>query len=217
MKLIPSFALVLFQLAAGFSLQAADSQILVQIQERYQKISSFQGDFVQQNYLADTEKFRQASGMVSYIRPGKMRWDYHKPHEQLLVTDGTTLWLFDPLLENVTVQSLEAVTPGTPLSFLLGVGNLAEDFEHRPPTRTFIDNQELLVVELKPKHSIAALDFIQLAVDPQTYDFKQIVLVDLQENYRLIAFENMQYNLALEAQQFQFEITPDMEVIEAPE
>lgn len=216
MKLVYFFGIVLgFQPLLGASLHAADSNILVQIQQRYQEISSFQGDFVQQNYLSLTEKFRQASGMVSYIRPGKMRWDYHKPNEQLLVTDGITLWLFDPLLENVTVQSLEEVTPGTPLSFLLGVGNLEEDFEHRPTTQTFIENEKMLVVELKPKNSIAALDFIQLAVDPQTYDFKQIVLVDLQANYRLIAFENMQYNLSLDAQRFQFEITPEMEVIQA--
>lgn len=194
--------------------EAADSTILAQIQQRYQEISSFKGDFVQQNYISQNPKPRQATGVVTYTRPGKMRWDYHKPNEQLLVTDGTTLWLFDPLLENVTVQALEKVTPGTPLSFLLGVGNLKEDFEHRSVTQDLVETDDVLVVELKPKNSIAALDFIQLAIDPQTFDFKKIVLVDLQGNYRLISFENMQYNLSLDVSQFNFEITSDMEVIE---
>ena len=194
---------------------AAESEILNRIQQRYQEISSFKGNFVQRNYTSQRSQPRTASGVVSYIRPGKMRWDYHKPDEQLLVTDGITLWLFDPLLENVTVQSLEKVTPGTPLAFLLGVGNLEQDFEQRPVTQKLIDNPEVLVVELKPENSIAALDFIQLAVNPETFDFNQIVLVDLQGNHRVIEFQDMQYNLSLDASQFHFEITPDMEVIHA--
>ena len=53
-----------------------------------------------------------------------MRWLYAAPEEQLLVTNGETLWLYDTLLENVTIQKLEKLTDGTALSFLLGLGDL---------------------------------------------------------------------------------------------
>ncbi len=196
---------------------AAESNVLDHIQQRYQEISSFEGKFVQQNYAIQNKNLRSASGVIMYIRPGKMRWEYQKPDEQLLVTDGITLWLFDPLLENVTVQALEKVTQGTPLSFLLGAGDLNADFIHRPVTQKLVTSSQFLVVELLPKKEIAALDFIQLAVDPATFDLKQIILVDRQGNYREITFEDMQYNVALNENQFRFEISPEMEVIYADE
>ncbi len=199
----------------GQSALAAEADILNRIQQRYQEISSFKGNFAQRNYTSQNDSPRTASGVVSFLRPGKMRWDYHPPNEQLLVTDGTTLWLFDPLLENVTVQALEKVTPGTPLEFLLGVGNLENDFEHRPVTRKLIENSEVIIVELKPKNSIATLDFIQLAINPETFDFQQIILADSQGNHRVIEFQTMEYNLTLDEEQFHFEITPGMEVIDA--
>ncbi|MBF0279187.1 MAG: outer membrane lipoprotein chaperone LolA [SAR324 cluster bacterium] len=207
-------ALIVWTLV-GQTVNAAESDVLNRIQKRYQEIASFKGSFTQRNFSSRSEQPRSAAGLVSYIRPGKMRWDYQKPDEQLLVTDGITLWLFDPLLENVTVQALKKVTPGTPLEFLLGAGNLEDDFIYRPVTRNLIDNPEVLVVELEPKNSIAALEFIQLAVDPETYDFLQIVLVDTQGNHRVIEFKEMEYNLTLDEDQFRFEISPDMEVIYA--
>ena len=204
-----------FGIQGGIQVYSAEIDIIDHIQLRYQSISSFQGNFRQSNFIAQREEPRRASGVVTFARPGKMRWDYHEPDEQLLVTDGTTLWLFDPLLENVTVQSLKEVTPGTILTFLLGVGNLKNDFDHRPVTQNLIDAANMLVVELKPKNTIATLDFIQLAIDPVTFDFKQIALIDMQGNYRLIAFQEMQYNLALDMSQFDFEIKEGMEVIDA--
>ena len=205
---------LLIGIGGGQSALAAEMDILTRIQQRYQEISSFKGNFTQRNYTSQSDQPRTASGVVSFLRPGKMRWDYHPPDEQLLVTDGTTLWLFDPLLENVTVQALEKVTPGTPLEFLLGVGNLENDFEHRPVTRKLIET-EGIIVELKPKSSIATLDFIQLAINPETFDFQQIILADSQGHHRVIEFQEMEYNLALEVDQFHFEITPEMEVIYA--
>lgn len=208
---------ILFLIWGGTGVWANTNDILERIQERYQEIKSFEGEFSQHDVSRDTGQSRKAAGSIAYLRPGKMKWDYYKPNEQLLVTDGTTLWLFDPLLENVTVQALEKVTQGTPLAFLLGVGDLKSDFNHRPVTEKLIDSSDILVVELKPKVSIAALDFIQLGVNPSTFDFTQIVLVDTQGNHRLIEFKGMQYNEALDKGQFTFEITPDMEVINVDE
>ncbi len=111
---------------------AAEKDLLQLIQKQYQSIRSFSGRFIQSSHRADTETGpKKAEGLVSYKRPGKMRWLYEAPEEQLLVTNGQTMWLYDPLLENVTVQKLEKITEGTALSFLLGLGNLQADFIHR--------------------------------------------------------------------------------------
>ena len=47
---------------------------------------------------------QEASGSVSIQRPGKFRWVYAKPYEQLVIGDGQKLWLYDKDLAQVTVK-----------------------------------------------------------------------------------------------------------------
>ena len=201
----------------GFSGQSdsKETDLIQKIQEQYQSIQSFSGHFSQTSYRNNTETVRRAEGLVSYKRPGKMRWLYEVPEEQLLVTNGETLWLFDPLLENVTIQKLEKLTDGTALSFLLGLGDLQADFNRRLISQVLLTSSDALIVELEPKKAAANLSFIQLAVNPVTYNLQIIALMDQEGNYRTIELESMHYNLVLEDNFFEFKVTQDMEVIEA--
>jgi chaperone LolA len=63
---------------------------------------------------------QQASGKMAFARPGKFRWDYSKPYEQVIVGDGVKLWLYDADLDQVTVKPLGDVIAGTPAALLAG-------------------------------------------------------------------------------------------------
>ena len=194
---------------------AEEKDLLPLIQKQYQSIRSFSGNFIQSSHRTDTETGpKKAEGIISFKRPGKMRWIYEAPEEQLLVTNGQTMWLYDPLLENVTIQKLEKITEGTALSFLLGLGNLQADFIHRGISKNLLIGQDGLILELEPKKSTANLAFIQLNVHPETYNLQSIALMDQQNNYRTIQLINMKYNLVIEDIFFEFTVTNDMEVIE---
>ena len=195
---------------------AEEKDLLRLIQKQYQSIRSFSGRFIQSSHRVDTDtRPKKAEGLVSYKRPGKMRWLYEAPEEQLLLTNGQTMWLYDPLLENVTVQKLEKITEGTALSFLLGLGNLQADFIHREISKNLMIGQNGLILEMEPKKSTANLAFIQLNVHPETYNLQTIALMDQQDNYRTIQLLNMKYNLEIEDNFFEFTISKDMEVIES--
>tara|TARA_B100000945_G_C20327976_1_gene570952 strand:- start:78 stop:734 length:657 start_codon:yes stop_codon:yes gene_type:complete len=195
---------------------AEEKDLLWLVQKQYKNILSFSGKFIQSSHRADTEIGpKKAEGLVSYKRPGKMRWLYKAPEEQLLVTNGQTMWLYDQLLENVTIQKLEKITAGTALSFLLGLGDLQMDFTQRATTKNLLNDQDGLILELKPKISTANLAFIQLNVNPKSYNLQAIALMDQQDNYRIIRLMNMKYNLEIEDKFFEFTVTNDMEVIEA--
>ena len=190
----------------------ADALLLQRIQTRYQQTGSFTARFVQVDQRTEAEE-RRAQGSVRYKRPGRMRWHYESPDEQLLVTDGETLWLYDPLLENVTIQRIERVAPGTVLAFLLGVGDLESDFRPRPQTRKLLDSRQGVVLELMPRREMANLEFLQLEVHPQTSDLLALALVDGSGNVRTIRLEGMERNVELAEAEFVFEVTPDLEVI----
>ena len=211
------FILIIYFLCGfcGHSLSKG-TEILQQIQSQYKSISSFTGNFVQISIKRNSKILpKKAEGRVSYKRPGKMRWVYSLPEEQLLVTNGKILWLFDPLLENVTVQKLKKIADGTSLSFLLGLGDLNKDFRHREVSQSLLRIQDGLIVELEPKKVNLNLAFIQLQVHPKTYDLKKILMMDQSGNYRTIGLNSLKYNIELEDTLFEFQITEDMEVIES--
>jgi outer membrane lipoprotein carrier protein len=199
-------------LVFAHGLAVADSTLLRKVQTRYQQTGSFTARFVQIDQRVEVGE-RRAAGTVRYKRPGRMRWHYESPEEQLLVTDGETLWLYDPLLENVTIQRIERVAPGTMLAFLLGVGDLESDFRPRPQTQTLLNPPQGLVLELEPRREMVNLDFLQLEVHPQTSTLQAIVLVDGTGNIRTIRLENMKHGVELADRGFVFEVTPDLEVI----
>jgi len=216
MKYFWIILIYLFFLGSVGQLIAEEKDLIGLIQKQYQGIRSFSGRFIQSSHRADTETGpKKAEGLVSYKRAGKMRWLYEIPEEQLLVTNGQTIWLYDPLLENVTVQKLEKITEGTALSFLLGLGNLRTDFIQREISKNLLVAQDGLIVELEPKKSTANLAFIQLNVHPETYNFQTIALMDQQDNYRTIQLIDMKYNLEIEDNFFEFSVTKEMELIEA--
>ncbi|MEW5967484.1 MAG: outer membrane lipoprotein chaperone LolA [Pseudomonadota bacterium] len=63
---------------------------------------------------------QQASGRMAFARPGKFRWDYSAPYEQVIVSDGDKLWLYDKDLEQVSVKPLADAIAGTPAALLAG-------------------------------------------------------------------------------------------------
>ncbi len=70
-----------------------------------------------------------SSGVFVFQRPGRFRWAYQKPYEQLMVSDGAKLFLFDKDLNQVTVKKLAAALPASPASILFGSNQFERDFE----------------------------------------------------------------------------------------
>lgn len=72
---------------------------------------------------------QNASGTLVLKRPGQFRWDYQDPYEQLILSDGTHLWLYDPDLDQVTVKSLDDSLASTPAMLLSGDAAMTDGFE----------------------------------------------------------------------------------------
>jgi outer membrane lipoprotein carrier protein len=79
-----------------------------------------EADFTQTVSDKNGRVSQQASGKMAFARPGKFRWDYSKPYEQIIVGDGVKLWLYDADLDQVTVKTLGDVIAGTPAALLAG-------------------------------------------------------------------------------------------------
>jgi hypothetical protein len=63
--------------------------------------------FAQMVLDKNMKKLQQATGTMQFARPGKFRWEYDKPYEQVIVSDGARVWLYDKDLNQVTVRKYD--------------------------------------------------------------------------------------------------------------
>jgi outer membrane lipoprotein carrier protein len=78
------------------------------------------GSFAQSVLGKSGRKPQQSAGFFAFSRPGKFRWSYERPYQQLLVSDGQKLWSFDPDLNQVTVRKLGQALGASPAGLLSG-------------------------------------------------------------------------------------------------
>ena len=75
-------------------------------------VTSAQGSFEQKVFTREGEnKDAAGTGDFAFLRPGKFKWHYNAPFEELIVTDGKTLWLYDTELAQVTQKQLSGAIP----------------------------------------------------------------------------------------------------------
>ena len=115
--------------ATGVNAAAID-----QLRNFLTQTNSARGDFVQR--VSSSKAVRPgakaataSSGRFVFQRPGKFRWSYEKPYEQLIAADGHRLVLFDKDLNQVTIKKLQASLPSSPASILFGSNDFEKEFE----------------------------------------------------------------------------------------
>ena len=118
--------------AAGCALLVpAHGASLDQLRAFLTQTTSARGEFVQRVSARSGSGSAQpvASGRFAFQRPGKFRWTYEKPYEQVIVADGTRLVLYDRDLNQVTIRKLGAALPSSPASILFGSNEFEKEFE----------------------------------------------------------------------------------------
>jgi len=186
-----------------------------QVQARYDGIRDLRADFEQVSQsvtfagapLMDSEP---KSGRVVFAKPGKMRWTYGDPEPSVVVSDGQTLWIHD--VEGGTATRLEVTAgylSGAALQFLLGDGNLLEEF-HVTATACTAERVDL---ELLPKKD-ASYERLGLVAGRESGDIEATSVVDLFGNRTEIRFEAVEINQSPDASVFEFQVPEGVELID---
>lgn len=97
------------------------------LQTRLAKVNSFHATFSQTVTNADGSSVQQGEGELWVKRPNLFNWHMTKPDESVLISDGKTLWFYNPFVEQVTASWLKEATGNTP--FMLITRNDASDWQ----------------------------------------------------------------------------------------
>ncbi len=185
------------------------------LDEAIKAMQPFTCEFSQEYYDAFQDKKAISKGRLSFMQPGLMKWNYETPEEMLFIIGREKIWLYDPLLENVTIQELSHGSGIRSLRFLSGDEQLNLLFKETVPKKLLVSsNTNDMVITLTPKKKNQALAELQLVFDLTGNKLVEFVLIDYNFNYRKIVLSETKPDFSLKESDFQFLVTEDIEVIE---
>jgi outer membrane lipoprotein carrier protein len=139
-----------------------------------------------------------------------MRWTYEAPEPSLVVSDGKTVWIFDPAFGEVQkLPASEGFLTGAAAQFLLGAGDMRRDFKVAASSCSATAAE----LELTPRQP-ATYEKLVLSVDPSSGNVNKTRIVDLLGNVVEVEFKEQRFNLAPGDSEFQFQVPEGVKVIE---
>jgi outer membrane lipoprotein carrier protein len=169
---------------------------------------SLQADF-SQILIDQSGNPRQTSSGVFYLqRPGKFRWDYQKPHQQQIVSNGGKVWFYDVDLEQVTAKRLDAAIGSTPALLLSAEVPLEKNFT--------IEKQGveegLYWIKLLPKAEDSGFKYVLIGLEGNKLNG-----MELSDNFgqlTRIYFSKVKTGIRLDESLFEFKPPPGVDVFE---
>jgi outer membrane lipoprotein carrier protein len=189
--------------------------VVARVQKYYDATRDLRAKFEQQIESASRAP-SQASGEVWLKKPGKMRWDYAKPEKKLMVSDGSTLWVYDPDDEEAYKQDLRGNALPAQVSFLLGEGKLDKEFD---ASFTKVDGLGPGEVALKmvPKVGTTAYRYLVFVVDDKTGQVKRTIIYGQDGSTNRLSFVDVQQNKGVDDGKFKFAPPAGTHILKPPQ
>ena len=170
-------------------------------------LATWSADFKQTIDDGHGNVVRSAAGKLYLQKPGKFRWDYSEPSEQLILADGKQIWFYDKDLQQANVRNMDASLANTPAVLLSGGGSLSSQFEVTalPPS----DGLEWY--QLIPKRPNT--DFQLVRIGFRHGDLASMFLADKLNQVTQLTFSNSKRNAKLAPDLFTFVPPPGVDVI----
>ncbi len=183
-------------------------QAMMRLQSFLDRIQTLDADFTQRSLTLDSGMPPESHGHFSSSKPGRFRWDYRSPNPQVILSDGRTVWFYEPDLEQVTVGSAEFLdqTPAALLSSKARVDELFHWRVHRDPV------WRLPQIDLTPKQE-GPVHQVSIILHPSKDRILKLAVTDSLGNRSDFQFSRMVFNRRLDAGLFQFKVPPGVDVI----
>jgi outer membrane lipoprotein carrier protein len=184
------------------------------VQAFYNKSSSFKSEFNQTFLVKAYNMTKRSHGRVVFAKPGKMDWSYDDPAGNRVVSDGTTVRVYEAANQQVYETPFNASQYPAALSFLTGQGQLSAsfDFELRDGAGAmgFPGGYVLIGV---PKTPTSAYQKVLFYVDKDSLQIRRVLILDGQSNQNRFDFVEPHVNEPVDPNQFVFVAPPNTTVI----
>ena len=209
---------VLFALALACC-GAARADSLDTLGQFLQNTRSARAEFTQTVQLpprdGQAQRPKISSGLFSFQRPARFRFEYLRPYPQQLVGDGTTLWVYDVDLAQVTARAQDKALASTPVALIAAATDLTalqRDFQLLAQP----EQDGLHWVQATPRAREAGVQSLRVGLRPgeRGVALERLEIIDAMGQRSLLQFTRTEINPpGLGATAFQFTPPRNVEVI----
>ena len=186
----------------------ADDKDVARLTQLLEKSQTLSARFSQLTLDGSGTQLQETAGQMSLQRPGLFYWHTDAPQEQLMVSDGKKVSLWDPDLEQVTIKNLDQRLTQTPALLLSGdVSKISQSFD--------ISAKEaggVIDFTLKPKTRDTLFDSLRLSFRNGLVNDMQ--LIDSVGQRTNILFTGVKANEPIPASRFRFDVPKGADVIQ---
>lgn len=202
------FALMLAASALGLMV-SADSvadDAAERLSERLEPLETYHASFEQKILDGSGERLQEAHGEMWLARPGLLRWEVAAPYAQTVVSDGEDVYLYDPDLEQVTVQAVDERVTHTPALLLSGdIGDLTASYD------VYHENSGEEVFTLVPSTADTLFEELNLMFEGDR--LTELWMTDSTGQRTAIMFSAIRQNADIPDERFTFTIPDGVDVI----
>ena len=205
LRFLPALALTLAVIAPP-----AQASGLDQLHAFLDGTRTSRGTFQQTVTNAQRRTTQTTGGTFAFARPGKFRWTYDKPFDQVIVGDGASVWVYDKDLNQVIVRKLDAALGATPAALLAGDNALERNFDLTAGAQA----DDIQYVEATPRSAESQFKRIRLGFRdnlPRT-----MILTDAFGQTTELTFTSIERNPSLAGDLFRFTPPPGADVVGQP-
>jgi outer membrane lipoprotein carrier protein len=191
----------------AFSAMSAQAGAIEKLHAFIEQTRSAKADFTQEVIDSSGSVEQKASGTVQFQRPGKFRWTYDKPYEQLIVGDGEKLWIYDKDLNQVTRRNLDKALGSSPAALLAG----ADDIDKYFSLNAVGIKKKLDWLEVKPYDDDSLFERVRMGFRGNSLEVME--LYDHFGQKTTIKFSNFQRNPKSSPELFSFAVPKGADLV----
>jgi outer membrane lipoprotein carrier protein len=205
------FCTVALMLTSGVAAEKPQDPTIARLQSFLSRLQTIEADFTQHVEEAGGEVPEASRGRFSAKQPGLFRWDYREPFEQMILSDGESVYYYEKDLAQVT-KSRASLLEETPAAFFVSDRPLTETF-----TLTVIEDSiwKLPGVRMVPLKD-GTIEEITLTLHPKKDEILNLEVLDSLGNRSRFTFLKIRYNQPLEQDRFKFTIPDGVDLIDDP-
>jgi len=206
-QLATYFLTTLLVLIAPSSSMAQAGPARAQLERFTEGLRSLHANFVQQIINSDGLVEEDSSGQLWIAHPNLFRWEYGGNFPELVVANGEKVWLYDEMLEQVTIRQQSSLTSDSPLTLLTDISQLDVQFN----VRELGDDSDLALLELRSQNPESQFERVLLGLEDD-----KVLLMAMEDAFGLrteIRFKDIQRNPQLNEELFHFTPPDGVDVI----
>ncbi len=177
-------------------------------------ISSLSADVTQLIVESGGGLLEESAIRMRLRKPGGFYWETLEPFPELIVTDGRTLWNYQPDLEQVVIEDWDSGRAELAAQLLSGeTAGLAGEYRVDLAAVAELRRFELTPFAPDSPHALIVIEFVEDAMEEMRLD--HIRLENRNGQQTLWRFANLRRNESLALELFRFEPPPGIEIVDS--